>query len=105
MAKTIGVFSTKGGVGKTLIAANLAVSLAKTRSWKVALLDLDLRAVGDMAMMLKVTPKNALVDLLSLQPEIDKNASIKKHVTYHSSSGIDFLPAIIRTVLVRNSPP
>ncbi|MFA5005792.1 MAG: ParA family protein, partial [Candidatus Omnitrophota bacterium] len=39
MAKTIVLFSTKGGVGKTLVASNLAVALAKDFEKRVCLLD------------------------------------------------------------------
>ena len=46
-SEVITVFGTKGGVGKTTIAVNLAVLLAQ-RKQKVALLDLDLQ-FGDVS--------------------------------------------------------
>ena len=43
-ARTITVFSNKGGVGKTFISVNLSVSLALT-GHKVLLVDLDFQAL------------------------------------------------------------
>ncbi|RQD72262.1 MAG: response regulator [Tindallia sp. MSAO_Bac2] len=60
--KVISFFSTKGGVGKTTIACNLAVCLARETKKKVALLDLDLTA-GDVAVMLNVNAKGTVSDL------------------------------------------
>jgi len=60
MAKTIVIFSTKGGVGKTLIAANLAVSLANDYGKRVCLVDSDLHVVGDMARMLDLILKKKI---------------------------------------------
>ena len=64
MAKTVVIFSTKGGVGKTLITANLGVSLAKDGMQKVCLVDLDLQVVGDMARLLGLSPQKSMVDFL-----------------------------------------
>lgn len=92
MAKTITVFSNKGGVGKTFIAVNMAAALA-LRGQRVLIVDMDFQAGQDMARMLNLAPKNSLVDLLAQnESETDPN-SIKKFVIAHSS-GLDFLPAV-----------
>jgi len=96
MSKRIVVFSTKGGVGKTLVATNIAVSLAKDFSWRVCLIDLDMLVVGDMARMLDLKPQKAMVDLihhLKLSPE---NFKKDDYLTKSSSLGIDFLPGVVR---------
>ena len=95
MARTIVIFSSKGGVGKTLIATNIAVSLAKDQLKKVCLIDFDLHVAGDMARMLDLSAQKSIADLMYLlkkQPtEINKSDYITK-----SSSGIDFIPAVLR---------
>ncbi|MCK5214393.1 MAG: Flp pilus assembly complex ATPase component TadA [Candidatus Omnitrophica bacterium] len=94
-ARTITIFSNKGGVGKTFAAVNLATSLAVSGK-RVLLLDLDFQAGQDMSRMLSLVPRHALVHLL---PEIEKADSpdiIKKFVISHSC-GLDFLPAVIHS--------
>ncbi len=55
-------FSGKGGVGKTTICTNTAVSLA-SRGKKTLLIDLDLQ-FGDADMALDVLPNETIVDLV-----------------------------------------
>ncbi len=64
--RIITVFSTKGGVGKTVIATNLAVALASENNSRTILLDLDLQ-FGDVGVMLKLLPKHTLYDLVGLK--------------------------------------
>jgi len=90
--KTITFFSTKGGVGKTVIAANVAVALAQKSSLKVLFLDLDLQ-FGDGAVFLNVIPQRTIADLGqggTLNPE-----EIKACITSHES-GLDFLAGSMR---------
>lgn len=54
-SKIITVYSNKGGIGKTTIAANLAYELAKTTQDKVALIDLNLQ-LGDISTFLNLNP-------------------------------------------------
>src|SRR3989338_1138794 len=92
-AKFIVLFSTKGGVGKTLLSVNLAVSLSRESQKRVCLVDFDLQAPMDMARMLDLQPAKSLADVPAekeiKEPEI--NSLIVRH-----TSGIDFLPAALR---------
>jgi pilus assembly protein CpaE len=64
-AELVVVFSGKGGVGKSLIATNLAVALAADGE-RVALVDLDLQ-FGDVAVMLHVESHATGIDALAQQ--------------------------------------
>jgi len=64
------VFSPKGGVGKTTIAVNLAVALARDGSRRVCLVDLDL-AFGDVAITLQLFPARTIADAVHLQSGLD----------------------------------
>ncbi len=54
-SKIITIYSNKGGIGKTTIATNLAVELAKSTYDKVALIDLNLQ-LGDVSTFLNLNP-------------------------------------------------
>lgn len=85
----ITVTGPRGGCGKTVIAANLAVGLAEV-SEKVALVDLNLWG-GDVAMLLDVTPKRTLGDLLPGFGGIDYD--VVDSVMNKHSSGVSVLAA------------
>ena len=88
-ARTITVFSSKGGVGKTFITVNLATTLALAK-FKVLLIDLDLQAAQDMARMLNMSIRNSVVDLLPTL-EDEKAPPIAQQGSIHQS-GVCFLP-------------
>ena len=60
--EVITVFSSKGGIGKTMIATNLAVALARKTGHKVALIDGNLQ-FGDVALFLNLLPHRTVADL------------------------------------------
>jgi len=57
------VFSSKGGVGKSVIAANIAVFIRMLTKRRVVLVDLNLQ-FGDAAVLLNLLPQRTIVDLL-----------------------------------------
>jgi len=92
-SKIITVFSTKGGVGKTTISSNIAVSLARNTKKRVALVDLDLQ-FGDIAIMLNVSVKNTINDLINEIHLLDED-NIDDYLVTHFS-GVRVLPAPIK---------
>jgi pilus assembly protein CpaE len=59
--RVITVISPKGGVGKTTVATNLAVGLARTAPHSTVLVDLDIQ-FGDVASALDLEPEYSLPD-------------------------------------------
>jgi pilus assembly protein CpaE len=70
VGRQVTVFSPKGGVGKTTVAANLAVALAARPNTRVCLVDLDL-AFGDIAITLQLFPARTIADAVLLQDALD----------------------------------
>ncbi|RYB96375.1 MinD/ParA family protein [Nocardioides glacieisoli] len=81
--KVLTVFSTKGGVGKSLVATNLGVSLA-TSGHTVCLVDLDVNS-GDVAIMLQLSPQRTINDLVGFNGVIDAEG-ISSILTRHSDN-------------------
>ncbi|PIQ87734.1 MAG: hypothetical protein COV73_02605, partial [Candidatus Omnitrophica bacterium CG11_big_fil_rev_8_21_14_0_20_43_6] len=95
MAKITVIFSTKGGVGKTLIAVNLAVSLAKEGK-RVCLVDLDTQVVGDMAHLIGLHPESCMADLMGFlkkQPQLTKKADFVVKSKFYN---VDFLAGVLK---------
>ena len=81
--KVITVFSTKGGVGKSLVATNLGVALASSGR-STCLVDLDVNS-GDVAIMLQLTPQRTINDLVGFNGVIDAEG-ISTILTHHSDN-------------------
>lgn len=77
----IGVFSPKGGVGKTTIATNIAVGLGKTAPMNVVVVDLDLQ-FGDVASGLCLDPEHTVTDAVSPSASQD-SLLLKAFLTVH----------------------
>src|SRR5436190_16374601 len=87
----ISVFSAKGGAGKSGVAANLAILLARRSDKPVALLDADLQ-FGDTAVMLKLSPQHTVVDAVNSIARLDVPL-LKSLLVRHEPSGVLVLPA------------
>jgi pilus assembly protein CpaE len=88
--KIITVFSTKGGVGKTFISTNLAVSLAQHTKEKVVLVDLDLD-FGNVALALNLVPRYTIADVINEIRNLDQEL-MEGYLVPHRS-GIKVLAA------------
>ncbi|MDP3703228.1 MAG: ATPase, T2SS/T4P/T4SS family [Candidatus Omnitrophota bacterium] len=74
--KCIVVFGTKGGVGKTVVATNLAVCLSQRLRAPVCLVDLDVTATGDLAKMLSLTVEHAVAELAPQMKRLPPDADV-----------------------------
>lgn len=75
------VFSTKGGVGKSMLTTNLAAALAE-QGLRVCVVDLDVQS-GDVAIMLQLFPTRSLGDLASMSGAVDRS-TVESLLTEHS---------------------
>lgn len=91
--KVVTVFSTKGGVGKTVLATNLGVALARDKSKTVALVDLDLEW-GDVAIMLGIKPEHTIYDAVQVFDRLD--AEMLAGFMEHHPGGLMALLAPVR---------
>jgi len=76
----IAVFSSKGGCGTTLIAANLAM----TQKNPTVLVDLNLQS-GDLELLLGLKPKFSLADVVENRERLD-DALLASYITPHSKN-------------------
>ena len=81
--RVITVVSPKGGVGKTTIATNVAVGLARTAAHSTVLVDLDIQ-FGDVASALDLDPEYALPDTVH-GPASRDSMVLKTFLTQHST--------------------
>jgi pilus assembly protein CpaE len=65
----ITIFSTKGGVGKTVVATNLGIALSKAGK-RVVLVDLDLQ-FGDVGIMLGLEPEYTIYEVVQAYERLD----------------------------------
>ena len=85
------VFSTKGGVGVSTLAANLGAAIASQTQARTLVIDLDLR-FGDLAMLVDLEPEFSLADLA----EVELDREIFGRATTPHVSGVDFLCAPVQ---------
>jgi pilus assembly protein CpaE len=87
------VFSTKGGLGVTTVATNLAVCLAERAPGRTILIDLDTRQ-SDVATFLNLRPTYSVVDALVNPDRLD--ASFLQGLVVRHASGLVVLPGPTR---------
>lgn len=90
-SKVITVFSTKGGVGKTTIASNIAAAIARETKKRVAIVDLDLQ-FGNMGVFLNVPIKNTIMDLVKETSDFDSKLIEEYMVSHYSGVKVLLAP-------------
>ncbi|MGE5140343.1 MAG: response regulator [Rudaea sp.] len=86
--RVIALFGTKGGVGRTTIAANLALALQRRSKRGTVLVDADF-FFGDVGLHLNLTPTHTILDLVDRLDDID--ADLVDQVLIQHSSGLRVL--------------
>ena len=84
----ITVFSTKGGVGKSTIAALLSSGLSTIYRENTAIVDLDLQ-FGDITLLMDVKPKTTISNVIEVIERLDSE-DIRKFL-YKHSTGVQIL--------------
>ncbi len=88
----LAVSGGKGGVGKSVFAANFAASLATETKKKVLLLDLDAKSCGDQNIITGIKPNRTIEDLANFTGTI--NAQTVGSLLNKHASGIYYLAAV-----------
>lgn len=83
--KIISVYSNKGGIGKTSIATNLALMLAKITKEKVALLDLNFQ-LGDVTTFVDIQPAFNVTYMLENLDKINEDFLLSTLEKYKDTS-------------------
>jgi pilus assembly protein CpaE len=91
VAKTISVFSLRGGVGKTSISVNLSIALAQLWGIGVTLWDMALSS-GHCASFLNLHPKNTLTSLHDWPDDAVEESLMAQLLTKHET-GIQLMSA------------
>jgi len=87
-SRVIAVCGIKGGIGRSVIAINLAIALAQESHEPVALVE-GHASLGDIALLLNVHPPHTLVDLVTEPRELDTD--LMRGALVSHASGIKVL--------------
>jgi septum site-determining protein MinD len=94
-AKVISFFSTKGGVGKTLLSLNVAVQLA-LQNKKVLLIDFDLGAPQATSKILGTDSKYCLANLIDYLKDFkEKKRTVENYAATYGNNML-FIPSIFK---------
>lgn len=87
-AKVITFFSSKGGVGKSVLALNTSIVLSKEANKKILLMDMDL-LFGDISMMVNQYNQKTILDIID-DGQLSSYENIKPYL-YSYNENLDML--------------
>jgi Flp pilus assembly CpaE family ATPase len=96
------VFAAKGGCGKTTVAINLSVALARGTGKRVCVVDLDL-SFGDVAVSVQLDPARTVVDALPMAGHLDTTGAASLLTRYRP--GLEMLLAPVTPGDAEKVPP
>jgi pilus assembly protein CpaE len=88
LGHVVAVFGAKGGVGKTTVSVNLAVTLRQMTGRSVALIDADL-TLGDAALYFDLAPVHTILDVIDF---------------FNSQAPAETDPELIKSFMARYEP-
>lgn len=100
--RLVAVFSTKGGVGKSTVATNVATAMARKLDDAVTLMDADLQ-FGDVSVMLGLPPDHTVLDAAASIQYADPE--LMRNLVTRLDSGLLVLPAPSEPALSAAIPP
>lgn len=87
-AKVIAFFSSKGGVGKSVLSLNSAIALSREKNKKTLLVDMDLQ-FGDISMLVNQYSQKTILDVID-DGQVDSYENIKPYL-YKYNENLDML--------------
>jgi len=100
--QVVTVFAAKGGCGKTMLAVNLGVALARLGVRRVCVVDLDL-SFGDVAISVQLDPLRTILDALPMAGHLDESGAASLLTRYQP--GLDMLLAPVTPGDAEKIPP
>ena len=88
----IAVSGGKGGVGKSVLSANLALALQKEMRTPVLLIDLDDKSCGDQSVIIGLRPQKTVLDLTRFSGVVGEQ-NMKNFLAWHKT-GLAYLGAV-----------
>ncbi len=88
----IAVAGGKGGVGKSVLSANLALALQKEMRTPVLLIDLDEKSCGDQSVIIGLRPQKTVLDMTRFSGVVNPQ-NMKNFLAWHKT-GLAYLGAV-----------
>ena len=97
----IAVVGGKGGVGKSIFAANLAIAYLQNFKQRPLLIDLDLASLGDQNIILGQNPAKSIVDISKMPPGPIEPKALAPYMV-NAAQGYSYIGAPRDAILARD---